>query len=128
MDMVSAQIKLDDLVTSLRQLKNASAILFIIVTADERNQTIYESLKKVESLVEDLNDGLLKKLYGKIFTVFLSKMPQQQIVIDDYFKFLQRLGTILNDATLQANEAHTALRETIGNPVIGAWRGRELYS
>jgi hypothetical protein len=124
--MISAQIKLDELATSLRQLKNASAILYIIVTSDERNQTVYQSLKKVEGLVEDLNDEYIIKLYNKVFDAFLSNVPQQQIVIDDYFSFLQRIGAILNDATIQANEAHIALREAIGNPVIGSWRGMDL--
>jgi hypothetical protein len=124
--MAYLQMQLDKLATSQIVLKNASAILFIIVTTDERGQTIHESLKKVESMVNDLDDELLMNLYNKILSVFLSGIPHQQIAPDDYFAFLERLGTLLEKATAQANEAHVALREAIGpEPVIRVWEGRD---
>lgn len=127
--MAYLQMKLDVLATNLRVLKNASAIIFIIVTTDERSETIHKSLKKVESMVKDLDDDLLMNLYNKILSVFLSGIPHQQIVLDDYFAFLERLGTLLEEATAQANEAHIALREAIGpESVIGMWEGRDRRS
>jgi hypothetical protein len=124
--MVYLQVKLDQLANSLRVMKNVSAILFVIVTTDERGQTFYNSLKKVEKTVKDLNDEILINLYNKIFRVFLSGTPHQQIIPDDYFAFVQRLGTLLDEATTQANEAHMSLREAIGpEAVIGRWKGRD---
>ena len=118
--MAYLQMKLDKLAANQRVLKNVSAILFSIVTADEHNQTIYKSLKKAESTVKDLDDKLLINLYNKIFSVFLSGIPHQQIAPDDYFAFLERLGTLLEEATAQSNEAYVGLREAIGpESVVG---------
>jgi hypothetical protein len=83
----------------------------------------------VESMIKDLGDEPLTNLYNKIFSVFLSGIPHQQIMPNDYFSFLQRLGTLLDEATAQANEAHIALREAIGpDSVIGGWEGRDYRS
>ena len=126
--MAYIQMKLDTLAVNLRVLKNASAILFIIATTDERGQMLYASLKKVEGMVKDIDDKMLMTLYNKIFRVFLSGVPHQQIIPDDYFAFLQRLGTLLDEATAQANEAHASLREAIRpETVIGSWGGRDMY-
>jgi hypothetical protein len=124
--MAVLQMKLEKLATSQRVLKNASAILYRIVTSDERNQPIHESLKKAEGIVKELDDELLTKLYKNIFPASLSGSPQRQIAIDGYFAFLERLGTLLEDATSHANEAYIAIREAIGyESIIGAWDGRK---
>ena len=124
--MIEVEAKLDNLEDSVRQLRKEFNILIFLMTANERGQTIYESLKKVESLVQDLNDECLTNLYNKIFAVFLTGIPHQQIRPDDYFAFLQRLGSLPNEAIVQANEADIALREIIGlQSVIGIWGGRE---
>jgi hypothetical protein len=107
------QINLDKLAVNMRVMKNASAILFAVATASERGQMIYESLKKAAGLVKDIDDKALTALYNKVFRVFLSGVPQQQIRPDDYFAFLERLGGVLNEAAAQANEADTALREVL---------------
>lgn len=124
--MVFTESKLDKLEASVRLLKNASAILFMLITSDQRGQTIYDSLNKVDKLVKELNDQPLLNLYNKLLGVFLSGTPHQQIAPDDYFAFIQRLGTLLNQATVQANEADIAIREAIGfQSVIGVWGGRD---
>jgi hypothetical protein len=120
--MAYLQMNLDKLTASQRVLKNVSAILFSIVTADESGQTIYKSLKKAESMVKDLDDELLINRYNKIFSVFLSGVPHQQIAPDDYFAFLERLGTLLEEATAQSNGASIALRKAMGpESLIGKW-------
>jgi hypothetical protein len=124
--MVFTESKLDKLEASVRLLKNASAILFMLVTSDQRGQTIYDSLNKVDKLVRELNDQPLLNLYNKLLGVFLSGTPHQQITPDDYFAFIQRLGTLLNQAAVQANEADIAIREAIGfQSVVGMWGGRD---
>jgi hypothetical protein len=107
-------------------LKNASAILFILITTEERGHTIYQSIKEVNDLVKNLNDEQLLDKYKKLLGVFLSGIPHQQIVPDDYFAFLERLGALLNKATVQVNEADIGIREAIGlQSVIGVWGGRD---
>jgi len=124
--MAILQMKLEKLATSQRVMKNASAILFKLVTSDENNQPIHESLKKTEGMVKELDDEILMKTYKKIFPVSLSGAPQRQIAIDDYFAFLERLGTLLEDATYRANEAYVSIREAIGyDSVIGTWDGKK---
>ena len=124
--MVFTESKLDKLEASVRLLKNASAILFMLITSDQRGQTIYDSLNKVDKLVKGLNDQPLLNLYNKLLGVFLSGTPHQQITPDDYFAFIQRLGTLLNQAAVQANEADIAIREAIGfQSVVGVWGGRD---
>ena len=124
--MVFTESKLDKLEASVRLLKNASAILFLLITSDQRGQTIYDSLNKVDKLVRELNDRPLLDLYNRLLGVFLSGTPHQQITPDDYFAFIQRLGTLLNQAAVQANEADIAIREAIGfQSVIGVWGGRD---
>ncbi|OGN90302.1 MAG: hypothetical protein A2Z74_03630 [Chloroflexi bacterium RBG_13_46_9] len=124
--MVFTESKLDKLEASVRLLKNASAILFMLITSDQRGQTIYDSLNKVDKLVRELNDQPLLNLYNKLLGVFLSGTPHQQITPDDYFAFIQRLGTLLNQAAVQANEADIAIREAIGfQSVVGVWGGRD---
>ena len=124
--MVFTETKLDKLEASVRLLKNASAILFLLITSDQRGQTIYDSLNKVDKLVMELNDRPLLDLYNRLLGVFLSGTPHQQITPDDYFAFIQRLGTLLNQAAVQANEADIAIREAIGfQSVIGVWGGRD---
>ena len=124
--MIEAEAKLDELEDSIRQLRKVFNILIFLITTDQRGQTLYASLKKVESLVQDLNDECLTNLYNKIFAVFLTGIPHQQIRPDDYFAFLQRLGSLPNETTVQANNADIALREIIGlQSVVGIWGGRE---
>ena len=124
--MIEAEAKLDELEDSLRQLRKVFNILIFLMTTDQRGQTLYASLKKVESLVRDINDERLMDLYYQIFAVFLTGIPHQQIRPDDYFAFLQRLGSLPDETTVQANEADIALREIIGlQSVIGIWGSRE---
>jgi hypothetical protein len=124
--MIEAEAKLDELEDSLRQLRKVFNILIFLITTDQRGQTLYASLKKVESLVRDINDERLMDLYNQIFAVFLTGIPHQQIRPDDYFAFLQRLGSLPDETTVQANEADIALREIIGlQSVIGIWGSRE---
>ena len=124
--MIEAEAKLDELEDSLRQLRKVFNILIFLITTDQRGQTLYASLKKVESLVRDINDERLMDLYYQIFAVFLTGIPHQQIRPDDYFAFLQRLGSLPDETTVQANEADIALREIIGlQSVIGIWGSRE---
>ena len=111
--MTYFEMKLNTLTSSLKVLKNASAILFIVATAGEGGQMIYESLRKAEGLVRAIDDGMLSNLYNKVFGVFLSGVPQQQISPDDYYAFLQRLGTLLDEANTQAHEVQFALREEL---------------
>ena len=124
--MMEKEAKLDELEDSFRQLKKALDILFFLITTDERGQTIYDSLKKVGPLVRDLNDERLTNLYNKLFVVFPTGVPHQQFRPDDYLDFLQRLGSLSDETTVQANEADIALREIIGlQSVIGIWGGME---
>ena len=124
--MMEKEGKLDELKDSFRQLKKAFDILFFLITTGERGQTIYDSLKKVGPLVRDLNDERLTNLYNKLFAVFLTRFPHQQIDPDDYVAFLQRLGSLTNEASVLANKADIALREIIGlQSVIGIWGGME---
>lgn len=112
--MAYLQMKLDKLESNLQILKNAGSALSTIITAEERGQTVYVSLKKVETKVNDLHDELLTNHYNKIFSVFLSGVPQQQILPQDYFSFLQRLCSLLEEAIAQASEACISLQEGIG--------------
>ena len=124
--MKEAEAKLDRLEDSIRKLRKEFDILFLIMTKEERGQTIYETLKKVQPLVWDLKDERLINLYNNIFAGFLTGIPHQQISPDDYFAFVQRLGSLPGETITQVNEADIALREIIGlQSVIGIWGGRE---
>jgi hypothetical protein len=124
--MKEAEMKLDKLEDNIRKLRKEFDILLLIMTKDERGQTIYETLKKVGPLVWELKDEHLINLYNKIFAGFLSGIPHQQINPDDYFAFIQRLGSLPDETIAQVNEADIALREIIGlQSVIGIWGGRE---
>ncbi len=80
-------------------------------------------------MVKDLEDEILMNPYSKIFAVFLSGIPHQQISPDDYFPFLQRIGTLLDEGTAATNETHISIRESLGNEsVIGNWGGRDWRS
>jgi hypothetical protein len=119
--------KLAELENSIRLFNNANEILFLLLTTDERGQTMYNSLIKIESRVKELNDGLLLNLYNQIFDSFRTSNPYQQIRPDDYFAFLRRLGVLLNEATIQANKVDIALRRAVGlQSVIGIWGGEDL--
>ena len=111
--MTYYEMKFNTLASSLKVLKNAAAILFNVATASEQGQMIYESLRKAEGLVRDIDDRRLSDLYKTVFGVFLSGVPQQQMIPDDYFAFLQRLGTLIEEASALANEAQLALREEL---------------
>ena len=123
--MPEIEAKLDYLENSIRLSNKALEILFFLLTAEERGQTLYNSLTKVESIVEDLNDEPLLNLYREIFRSYRISASYQQIHPDDYFAFLQRLSTLINEAAAKANEADIALREVIGlQSVMGIWGGR----
>ena len=107
------QTNLDKLRGNMKVMKNASEILFIVATAGERSQMIYDSLRKTKGMVREIDDQALTKLYNNIFGVFLSGVPQQQIQPDDYYAFLERLGVLLDEAEAKANEADGALREML---------------
>jgi hypothetical protein len=123
--MADKEAKLDYLENSIRLCNKAFEILFFLLTAEERGQTLYNSLTKLEGIVKDLNDECLLNLYHELFKSWRISTPYQQIHPDDYFAFLQRLGTLINEAAAKANEADIALREVIGlQSVIGIWGGR----
>jgi hypothetical protein len=123
--MAEVESKLDILDNSIRQLIKAFNLLFFLITTDERGQTMYESLKKVEAMVRDLKDERLINLYQNLFKGFLTGIPHQQIRPDDYLSFLKRLGTLANEVSVQANEANIGLREATGlKLVIDIWGGR----
>ena len=123
--MADIEAKLDYLENSLRLSNKALEILFFLLTAEERGQTLCNSLTKVESFVRDLNDEPLLNLYHELFRSYRIPALHQQIHPDDYFAFLQRLSTIIDEAASKANEADIALREIIGlQSVIGVWGGR----
>jgi hypothetical protein len=123
--MADTEAKLDYLETSIRLSAKAFEIIFFLMTTEERGQTLYNSLIKVESTVKDLNDTFLLNLYHGLFNNLHIGTPYQQIHPDDYFAFLQRLNTLITEAAAKANEADIALRETIGlQSVTGIWGGR----
>lgn len=125
--MAEVEAKLDILDKNVRQLNQAFNILFFLLTTDERGQTLFESLKKVDVMVKDLNDKHLTALYDNLFTVFLSGVPHQQVIPDDYMSFLKRLWALVNEATSQANAANISLREATGlKSVIDVW-GRKSW-
>jgi hypothetical protein len=112
--MQEIEAKLDILENSVRQSNKAFNILFYLITTDERGQTIYKSLKKVEEMVKDLNDERLLNLYNRLFAGVRTFNPNyQHFRPDDYFGFLQRLGTLVNETSVQANKANIALREVL---------------
>lgn len=126
--MAYIEMKLDKLASSLRVMKNASAILYII-TPNLQNRTIRESIKVIEPMVRELDDKRILDLYDKIYSVFHSGVPHQQINPDDYFAFVERLGILLEEATSQADIAMLAVQKSItSESIIGKWNGRAVHS
>jgi hypothetical protein len=123
--MADTEAKLDYLENSIRLSNKAFEILFFLLTAEERGQMLYNSLTQIEGIVKDLNDEHLLTLYQELFKSSRISNPYQLIHPDDYFAFLQRISTLINEAAAKANEADIALREVIGlQSVIGIWGGR----
>lgn len=123
--MADTEAKLDYLEHGIRLSNKAFEILYFLLTSEERGQMLYNSLIQIEDLVKVLNDGCLTNLYQKLFDSPRNSSPYQQIHPDDYFAFLQRLSTLVNEAAAKANEADIELRGVIGlQSVIGIWGGR----
>jgi hypothetical protein len=124
--MEDLELKLETLEHCLRQFNKGIEIVFNLITTDYRGQTPYDTLRKMEDIVKELNDEHLLKLYKKLFEEGRSPPHvYRQISLDDYFAFLARLNAILNEVAVQANEADIALRQVIGlQSVIGIWGGR----
>jgi hypothetical protein len=124
--MVYTETALDRLESSVRLFKNTSAILFNLISSDQRGQTIYDSLIKAEKVIKETRDQRLLDQYNRLLGVFLSGTPHQQISPDDYFAFIERLGILLNEAAVQANKADVDIREAMGlQSVIGVWGGKD---
>jgi hypothetical protein len=122
-----AEVKLDAIEGSIRRFNRANEIVFILLTANERGVTLYDSLIKVENIVKGLNDELLSSLYSRLFEGKRTFVPKyQQIRQIDYSAFLQRLGMLLYEIIVEVNEADIALKEAIGlEAVIGVWGGKD---
>ena len=124
---------MSDIEEKLKTLENiiiryniADEIIFILLTSNERGNITRDDQVKVGGMVHGLNDEILSNLYDRILES--GRMPglYQPIQPNDYFAFIQRLGTLLIEATIQANEADIALRKAIGlNSVIGIWGKKE---
>jgi hypothetical protein len=80
----------------------------------------------VGNIVQKLNDESLSKIYGKILEGSKLSGLYQPIHPKDYFSFIERLGALLVESTIQANKADIALRKTLAlDSLTGIWGNKE---
>lgn len=120
------EAKLDAVENSIRRFNKENEILFILLTANERGTTLYDSLINVGDIIRGLNDEHLTDQYNRLFDGVKTFVPQcQQIRQVDYSAFLQRLGMMLYETIVQINESDIALKKSAGLQADrGIW-GRE---
>lgn len=125
----NAEAKLDSIESGIRRFNRANEIVFILLTANERGATLYDSLVTVENIVKGINDAILSDLYNRLFEGRSSFIPKyQQIRQIDYSAFLQRLGMLLYEIIVEVNKADIELKNAIGLPSSkGVWGGIDWH-
>ena len=112
--MSDVEEKLSTFENCIRRFNKVDEIIFMLLTINERGKTTCEDLVKVGGIVQELNDESLSSLYNRILEGVKVSGLYQPIHQNDYFGFLQHLGTLLNEVIIQANEADIALRSVLG--------------
>lgn len=91
---------------------------------NELGKMACNDLVKVGSIVKELNDESLSIQYNRILEGVRTSGLYQPIYPNDFFSFLQRLSTLLNEVIIQANEADIALRGVLRlQSGSGLWGG-----
>ena len=124
--MSEIEEKLNNLEEIIRRFNEADEIIFMLLTVNERGRTTGDDLAKVGNIVRKLNDESLSKIYSKIFEGSKVSGLYQPIHPQDYFSFIERLGALLIEATIQANNADIALRKALAlDSLTGIWGSKE---
>ena len=124
--MSEIEEKLNNLEDIIRRFNEADEIIFMLLTVNERGKTTSDDLAKVGNIVQKLNDESLSKIYGRILEGSKVSGLYQPIHPNDYFSFIQRLGALLIEATIQANKADIALRKALAlDSLTGIWGSEE---
>jgi len=97
-----------------KRFMKTDEIIFMLLTTHEDNRVNEEYLALMEIKVNELNDEILFNLFKKVQEEVRVLGLYQPFQTGSYYGFLQRLGAILNEATVQAENADIALREVIG--------------
>jgi hypothetical protein len=111
---VRSRKKLGEFENCISRFNKADEIIFTLLISNERGMPNCNDLVKVGGNVHELHDEVLLRLYNRILQEMGSSSLYPKFHPNDYFAFIQRLGMLLNEAIIQANEADIALREVIG--------------
>lgn len=123
--MAGLEERLIDLENCIRRFNKVDEIIFMLLTNNGHRMTTSDDLEKLRSVVHEVNDENLSSFYNRILKEVRMSSVFPTVRINDYFVFLQRLGTLLNELTVQANETDIALREIMGLPAdTGIWGGK----
>ena len=123
--MSDVEEKLNTFENCIRRFNKIDEIIFMLLITNEHGKTTCDDLVKVGVIVQELNDESLSSLYNRILEGVMTSHLYQPIHPNDYIGFLQHLGTLLNEAIIQSNEADIALRGVLGlQSGSGLWGGK----
>ena len=106
----------------IKRFNKADEIVFMLLTANSQIKPLLDDIAKLERAVKDVDDENLTELYDKLLVDVKRHKAFPGSVPVSYYSFVQRLGTLLVEITIQINEADIALREAIGiQPSTGIW-------
>ncbi len=120
--MLDVEEKLNEFENCIRRFNKADEIIFMLLTNNKQSATLSGDFEKVRRIVHELKDESLSALYNKIMEKAKTSNLYSQLYPSDYFAFLQRVGTLLSEITIQTNAADISLREVLGLPSdMGLW-------
>lgn len=112
--MLDVEKKLRIFEDCFRRFIKTDEIIFVLLTVCESDKVNNLNLAIMDNNVQELNDENLSNLYQRIQEDMKSIGLYQPVRSSSYYGFLQRLGALLKETTIQAKEADIALREAIG--------------
>jgi len=126
--MTELEVKTRTFEYHIKRFNKADEIVFMLLTANSQLKPLIDDFVKLEAPIKDVDDEILTGLYKKLLVDVKGHNSYPGSIPAIYYSFLQRLGTLLVEITIQINEADIALREAIGiQPFTGIWGDKGWY-
>jgi hypothetical protein len=116
--MLNTDMKLRDLENDKRICNEVTEILRVLTNAEKQSLNLYNPLKQIEVILNDVQDRNLLILYQHLLNGFQTETTDGQIWADNYFTFVLLLCDLLGKTRTKVNQ--TNITDTVNNSLVPA--------